>query len=61
MRFNSLKSLRAVGAQDLHQSYSSKWAQLRHSKSLGAVKSSAVREAQERRAAAADAKARGKR
>ena len=47
--------------QDLHQSYSSKWAQLKHSKSLGSVKSSAVKEAQERRAAAADAKARGKR
>lgn len=47
--------------KELHQSRSSKWAQLRHNKSLNALKSSAVKEAQERRAAAADAKARGKR
>ena len=47
--------------QDVHQSWGAKRASLAHSKSLASAKSSVVREAQERRAAAAVAKARAKR
>ncbi len=44
-------------AQDLHQSYGARRAQQSFSRSLTNAKSAAVREAQERRAAAAVAKA----